>query len=175
MNIKGTQSEKNIKAAFAGEAQARSKYTYYADIARKEGNIEVAELFERMAKNELAHARIWFNLINPPKDSGQNLSDAAMGESYEWNSMYPDFAKQARQDGLEDLAVMFEKVGEIEKLHERTFMEMIAKLMGKPAPKAEDEAERPAMNYRCMFCGSENESRPDVCSVCGAIGSFERI
>jgi len=177
MNVKGTASEKNILAAFAGESQARNRYTYFAEAARKEGNEEVGELFERMAKNELAHAKIWFTMLNPTKSSAENLVTAAMGEGYESRDMYPKFAEQARQDGLPELAAMFEKVGEIERSHEKTFMEMLSKLTGTAAPVVEENevAPLPKANYRCMFCGNESVDRPDVCPVCQAIGAFEKI
>ena len=96
--LKGTKSEENVKIAFAGESQARSKYIYFAEAARKEGNEKMAELFEKMATNELSHARIWFNLIQGTGSTQENLLNAAQGENYEWKSMYPDFAEQARAE-----------------------------------------------------------------------------
>ena len=183
MQFKGTKSEENIKAAFAGESQARSRYVFFAEAARAEGNTEIADLFERMAKNELAHARLWFKLLHDGLgDSGANLLESAAGENSEWQSMYPDFAKQARADGCEELAVLFEKVAGIEATHERTFLESYVKLAkegGIKAPKpvaptpVPETAEKPA--YRCQFCGVTSENPVDVCPVCQAIGAFEKV
>lgn len=171
MNIKGTKSEENIKKAFAGESQARNKYTFYAEQAKREGNKEISELFERMAKNELMHAKIWFKCLNQIGSSEQNIMDASKGESYEWKMMYPEFAKQAREEGLEELAQMFERVAEIEKTHDVAFLEALAKIKGTREER--EEASRPV--YRCMFCGKESQSRLDVCPVCQAIGASELI
>ena len=175
MNLKGTQSESNVKAALAGESLARNKYTFYAMQAAAEGNKEIADFFEKMAKNETTHARIWFNLLNSKGSTiEENLEDAAQGENSEWTGMYPRFAEIARSEGLEDLAVMFEKVGEIERDHERQFLKALIKLKKSDKPAAPTEApasKRPG--YRCLFCGAVFEKRPDVCPVCQAIGAFE--
>ncbi|MEG0179707.1 MAG: rubrerythrin family protein [Oscillospiraceae bacterium] len=177
MNIKGTKSEENIKSAFAGESMARSKYLFFAEAAKAEGNADAQALFERMAKNELAHAKLWFKLINDGLgNTDDNLTAAAQGENYEWRSMYPDFAKQARADGLEDLALMFEKVAEIESTHERTFLEAFIKNQTQSGKKPEIQAPtKPTPAYRCMFCGMESENPLDVCPVCQAIGAFEKL
>lgn len=179
MSIKNTKTEKNLQAALAGESMARNKYTYYAMAARKEGLEDIAQAFERMAKNEMMHAKFWFEALHgAPKTTAENLMDAAGGEFSEWHSMYPSFAKQAREDGLEDLAVMFERVAAIEKDHELQFMMLLAQLNGAN-PKVADSAAAAAPQktlkdgYRCMFCGAVFEQRPDTCSVCKAIGSFE--
>ena len=114
MDLKGTKTEQNVKAALMGESVARNKYTYYADQARKEGNQEIAALFDRMAGNESVHAKIWFTTLNGAiKGNLENLKDAAAGEFGEWSDMYPQFAAVAREEGFEQLAVMFEKVAEI--------------------------------------------------------------
>lgn len=178
MNLKGTQSEKNIKSALVGESLARNKYTYYAIQARTEGHTEIADLFEKMAKNEMTHAKIWFSLLhNGLGKTEANLTDSATGENDEWSDMYPQFAKTARAEGLEDLAQMFEKVAAIEKDHERTFLKALINLKKKTQPETtvqEKEVKTITVpGSRCMFCGAQFESRPDVCSVCGAIGSFE--
>lgn len=177
MDVKGTKSETNLRAALSGESMARNKYTYFAMAARKEGLEDVAQAFERMAKNEMMHAKFWFEyLYGEPKDTLSNLKNAAQGEFSEWRSMYPSFAKQAREDGLEELAVMFEHVAAIERDHERQFMELCMKLTtgakgGQQAEMPPAKNEKPG--YRCMFCGATYEERPDVCTVCHAIGSFE--
>lgn len=188
MNLKGTKSEKNIKAALTGESLARNKYTFYAMQAQKEGHAEIAEMYERMAKNESMHAKIWFSILNDGLGTTKkNLTDSAKGENGEWMTMYPEFAKTAREEGFEELAVMFEKVAEIEKDHEKTFMKSLMAMMSSEKSKSKEDgvavkAEAPNENhhkhvskagYRCMFCGAVFEDRPDVCNVCGAIGSFE--
>lgn len=178
-DLQGTQSQKNLEAALKGESLARNKYTFYAQQARAEGNTEVAELFEKMARNETAHAMLWFKMLYGEfKSSEQNLQEAASGEYGEWRSMYPEFARQAREEGLPELASMFEKVAAIEQDHESQFLMAYASLFGKQKSKAgqtgevEQETEtRPA--YRCLFCGAVYDERPDVCGVCGAIGSFD--
>lgn len=183
MDFKGTQTEKNIQAAFAGESQARNRYTYYAEQARKEGRKEVAELFEKMATNELAHARIFFKLMSGGLGSSEtNLIQAASGEGYEWQKMYPDFAAQARADGLGEIATVFEKVAEIERQHEQTFLKTLEDLTRgsgeAPAPAREETfaaAAKAAPAYRCVFCGYTSDSYLDVCPVCEAIGAFEKI
>jgi len=178
MNIKGTQSEKNIKAALTGESIARNKYTFYAIQAKKEGHPEIAEMFETMAKNESNHAKIWFSLLNNGLGTTKNnIMDSANGENGEWMNMYPDFAKVARQEGLEELAQMFEKVADIEKDHERRFLKALISLnSGSKYDEKVDDAveETKKIGYRCMFCGATYDNRPDVCSVCEAIGSFEK-
>ena len=172
MNIKGTKSEKNLRAALAGESMARNKYSYYALAARAEGYTEIAAEFERLALNEMHHAKLWFEYLNGPSAStAENLKEAAKGEYMEWHSMYPDFAKTAEEEGLTELAARFRGVAAIERDHEMQFMVTLSKLLaGKEAPEVTPETHQ---GYRCMFCGAIHETRPDVCKVCGAIGSFE--
>lgn len=173
MNLKNTKSEQNVKVALTGESIARNKYTYYAIEARTEGNEEIAELFEKMAKNEMTHAKIWFNMLNDGLGTiEKNLENAASGEHNEWIEMYPEFAKEAREEGFEELAVMFEKVAEIENDHERRFLRALINLKKKHTDDHEENIVK-KMGYQCMFCGATYANRPDVCSVCGAIGSFE--
>ncbi len=185
MNIKGTKSEENLRKALAGESIARNKYTYYAMAARKNGDEEIARAFEEMAKNEMTHARFWFEqLYGKPTDTMSTLIQAAQGEYSEWHTMYPEFAQQAREEGLEELAVMFEHVANIERSHENRFMTMLAKLQNKDpatAPSAADPSkpvEKPRkkkIGYRCQFCGEIFEKREDVCPVCLAIGAFDEV
>ena len=113
MNLKGTKTEANLMAAFAGESQARNKYTYYASKARKEGYNQIAELFLATADNEKEHAKLWFKLLGGINDTMQNLEDAAAGENYEWTDMYATFAKEAREEGFDDIAAQFEGVANI--------------------------------------------------------------
>ncbi len=172
MDFKGSKTEKNLKAALAGESIARNKYTYFADQARKEGLPELGKMFDRLALNESTHAKLWYTSLNGKIGASiENLRKAAEGEMEEWSHMYPDFAKTAREEGFEDLAVMFEHVADIERDHEKQFMEAVIALASGKDKAAQEEKRVPA--YRCMFCGAVYEKRPDVCPVCGAIGSFE--
>lgn len=182
MDINNTRTAENLRKALAGESIARNKYTYFAMAARASGNEEVAAAFEQMAKNEMMHAKFWFELLyGKPGDMKECLTQAAMGEYSEWHSMYPGFAAQARAEGLEDIAVMFEKVADIERNHEGRFMTLLAKLNQtapeqSPAPAREEAAVREKKTgYRCQFCGAVFEERPDVCDVCQAIGAFELV
>ena len=182
MGLKNTKTEENLRKALAGESIARNKYTYFAAAARACGDEEVAAAFEEMAKNEMTHARFWFEqLYGKPTDTKDCLIKAAHGEYEEWHGMYPAFARQAREDGLEDLAIMFEHVAAIEQSHENRFMTLLAKL-GKTNPvsvSTEDHAEQVVrtkkVGYRCQFCGAVGEKRLDVCGVCGAIGAFDAV
>ena len=126
-NIKGTQTEKNLQAAFAGESQARNKYTYFASKARKEGFEQIADIFEETAHNEKEHAKIWFKLLNGGEigTTAENLKAAAEGENYEWTDMYADFAKTAKEEGFERIAKLFEMVGAIEKHHEERYLKLL--------------------------------------------------
>lgn len=174
MDFSGTRTEENIKAAFAGESQARNRYTYFAAQAHNEGNQEIADLFERMAKNELTHAQLWFKIMNHGLgDSLTNLQQAAAGENYEWLEMYPQFAEDAREEGFEEIAELFEKVASIESDHEHTFLRAFVKMQSASngTPHVEAPVKKPA--YRCMFCGATSETYQDVCPVCEAIGAYE--
>lgn len=178
MDFKNSQTEKNMKSALTGESLARNKYTFYAMKAKQEGNLEIAELFEKMAQNEAAHAKIWFQYLNDGLGtSKKNLMEAASGEFSEWSSMYPNFAKQAKEEGFDDIAEMFNRVAEIEKDHEQRFMKMYAQTFNSQtsnSPKPNETTTVETMrDYRCMFCGASYKKRPDVCDVCGAIGSFD--
>ncbi|MEG2082088.1 MAG: ferritin family protein, partial [Oscillospiraceae bacterium] len=184
MNIKGTKSEGNLRTALAGESMARNKYTYYAQQAKQEGKDDIAELYTKMAENEMNHAKVWFKLLNNgvPKTI-ENLQDSMKGENSEWMTMYPNFAKQARQDGLEELAQMFEKVANIETAHEKRFMEEYIKLKmsqgEKVAAPVQETTKTAEPAWRCAFCGythKANGAEPlAVCPVCEAIGAFEKV
>lgn len=182
MGLKNTKTEENLKKALAGESIARNKYTYFAAAARANGDTEIADAFERMAKNEMMHAKFWFEqLYGKPADPRECLTQAAQGEYSEWHSMYPEFARQAREDGLEDLAVMFEKVAAIERSHENAFMTLLARIGQKPEVSIQQASAQPPAQkrkkegYRCQFCGAIFETRPDVCDTCKAIGAFEYV
>lgn len=177
--VKGTQTEKNLQAALSGESIARNKYTYYAMAAKKAGDLEVAEMFERLARNEMMHAKKWFEYLNPiHEQSKENVKDAAQGEYMEWHSMYPEFAKIADEEGFHDIADMFRRVANIENDHEKQFMMMYSKLISQGLQNVEPEEEttpttKQVAGYRCQFCGAVYENRPDACPVCGAIGSYD--
>ena len=182
MDFKGTQTAENLRKALAGESIARNKYTYFAMAARASGHEEVAAAFEQMAQNEMVHAKFWFEqLYGKPTDIKQCLTQAAMGEYSEWHDMYPNFAAQAREEGLEDIAVMFEKVSAIEQNHESRFMTLLAKLSQTspeqpPFPTGEEPGPRQKKTgYRCQFCGAVFAERPDICGVCEAIGAFDMV
>lgn len=176
MSLENTKTAENLRAALAGESIARNKYTYFAQAARDCGNTAVAEAFEQMAKNEMMHAKFWFEQIyGKPSDITECLTQAAQGEYMEWHDMYPGFAQQAREDGLEELAVMFEKVAAIERSHENRFMTLLAELSRTPASPAVPATKEKREGYRCQFCGAVFDGRPDVCDTCGAIGAFEYV
>lgn len=181
MDLKGTKSEKNLHAALTGESLARNKYSFYAIAARKEGLDKVAESLERMAKNEMMHAKFWYEqLYGSPDNTRENLIRSIGDELKEAGQMYPDFAKEAREEGLEELAKMFESVARIEEGHAKQFMRLLQEAYGSQPEKdaaleelAANAPVQPMEGYRCMFCGAVFPERPDVCSVCKAIGAFE--
>jgi len=172
MNLAGTKTAENLQTALAGESIARNKYSYFAQTARSNGDEEVAAAFERMAKNEMMHARFWYEqLFGTPGDTEECLEQAAQGECDEWSRMYPEFARQAREEGLEELALMFMRVAAIERGHEREFRSLLSRLT---QPEAE-AAKQKKSGCRCQFCGAIFEDRPDVCGPCRAAGAFEYI
>ncbi|DAB21160.1 TPA: rubrerythrin family protein, partial [Candidatus Gastranaerophilales bacterium HUM_21] len=127
MELKGSKTEKNLMEAFAGESQARNKYTYYASQAKKEGYVQISKIFEATAENEKEHAKLWFKLLHNGQiaDTMTNLEDAANGENYEWTQMYAQFAKEAEEEGFSDIAFLFKKVAEIEKHHEDRYKKLL--------------------------------------------------
>lgn len=172
MSIEHTKTAENLRKALAGESIARNKYTYFAQAARACGDEEVAAAFEQMAKNEMMHAKFWFEqLYGKPSGTKECLTQAAQGEYSEWHDMYPDFARQAREEGLEELALMFMRVAAIERGHEREFRSLLSRLT---QPEAE-AAKQKKSGCRCQFCGAIFEDRPDVCGTCRAAGAFDYI
>lgn len=164
MELKGSQTEKNLMAAFAGESMARNKYTYYASKAKKEGYVQLGDLFEETANNEKEHAKIWFKLLHDGIPSTDvNLQDAASGENYEWTDMYPGFAKAAREEGFTKIAVLFEKVAEIEKEHEQRYLKLLDNLK-TGAIFIRDEK----VLWQCSNCGHIvlGTKAPELCPVC---------
>ena len=162
--LKGSKTEANLLAAFAGESQARNKYTYYASKAKKDGYEQIAELFTETANNEKEHAKIWFKLLHGGIGSTpDNLKDAAAGENYEWTDMYAGFAKEAREEGFTGIAALFEAVAKIEKEHQERYLKL--------AQNIEDGTvfERPdIVIWKCANCGHIHvgTSAPEVCPVC---------
>lgn len=178
MKLKGSQTEKNLQAAFSGESMARNKYTFFAEAARAENHPEIAELFETMAKNESYHGKVLYKALHGEiGNSVSNLNNAMDGEYGEWTSMYPEFAKTAEEEGMADIAEMFKRIAVIEKDHEHRFLEALVRLtqsrQNRDAQEQKETRTVEVQGYRCMFCGATYEKRPDVCSLCGAIGSFE--
>jgi len=163
-NLKGTKTEANLMAAFAGESQARNKYTYYAGKAKKEGYEQISQLFLETADNEKEHAKIWFKLLHDGiPDTMANLEDAAAGENYEWTDMYATFAKEAKEEGFDKIAYLFEAVGEIEKEHEARYRKLIDNLNNNKVFEKED-----VVVWQCANCGHLHigTSAPDICPVC---------
>lgn len=159
----GTQTEKNLLAAFAGESQARNKYTYFASVAKKQGFEQIAELFLKTADNEKEHAKMWFKELDGLGDTADNLRAAAEGENYEWTDMYEGFAKTAEEEGFEELAARFRKVGEIEKHHEERYRALLHNVENQEVfEKSEVKV------WECRNCGHivVGTKAPAVCPVC---------
>ena len=172
-DLKGTKTEANLMAAFAGESQARNKYTYYASKAKKDGYVQIANIFEETANNEKEHAKIWFKLLHGGiPDTVTNLKDAADGENYEWTDMYAQFAKEAREEGFDYIANLFEKVGEIEKEHEERYLKLLENCReGKVFSKDGD------VIWQCRNCGHIciGKKAPEVCPVCAHPQSYFQV
>ena len=165
MELKGSKTEANLQAAFAGESMARNKYTYYASKAKKEGYNIIADKFEQTANNEKEHAKIWFKLMHNEEipSTIENLKDAAAGERYEWTDMYDTMAKEADEEGFKKIATLFRMVGKIEKGHEERYNALLEAL------EAGKVFERPTkVIWECANCGHRIESlkAPEVCPVC---------
>ena len=163
--LKGSKTEANLQAAFAGESQARNKYTYYASKAKKDGYVQIAALFEETANNEKEHAKIWFKLLhggNVPS-TDVNLEDAAAGENYEWTDMYATFAKEAKEEGFDHIAFLFEKVAEIEKEHEKRYLALLKNVKEKLVFSRDEEC-----IWQCSNCGHIviGKKAPEICPVC---------
>ena len=163
MNLKGTETEKNLWTAFAGESQARNKYTYFASKAKKEGYEQIAAIFEETANNEKEHAIIWFKLLDGIGSTPENLKAAAEGENYEWTDMYDGFAKTARKEGFEAIAKLFEGVAAIEKHHEERYRKLLKNVEDKVVFSKDGDA-----IWQCRNCGHivVGKEAPAVCPVC---------
>ena len=164
--LKGSRTEANLMAAFAGETQARTKYTYYASQAKKDGYVQISKIFEETAANEKEHAKIWFKLLHggAMPATTENLKDAAAGEHFEWADMYREFAEQARQEGFDQIAALFEAVGKIEKTHEERFRKLLANVEGGYVFSKDGDT-----IWECANCGHIHigKQAPEVCPVCG--------
>jgi rubrerythrin len=172
MNLKGTKTEANLWAAFAGESQARNKYTYFASVAKKEGYEQIAELFAKTAENEKEHAKLWFKALGGLGDTAANLLQAAEGENYEWTDMYERFAKDAEEEGFNALAAQFRMVGAIEKAHEERFRALLHNVdMQAVFEKAEETM------WECRNCGHlvMGKKAPKVCPVCQHAQSYFEV
>ena len=168
----GTQTEKNLMAAFAGESEARNKYTYFASKAKKEGYEQIAALFLKTAENEKEHAKLWFKELNGIGDTAENLLSAAEGENYEWTDMYDGFAKTADEEGLHELAQRFRLVAAIEKHHEERYRALLHNV-----EMAEVFAKSEVKVWECRNCGHSviGEKAPEVCPACNHPQSYFEI
>ena len=174
MELKGSKTEKNLMDAFAGESQARNKYTYFASKARKDGYEQIAEIFEETANNEKEHAKLWFKLLNNNSipSTVENLKSAAEGENFEWTDMYDRMAKEAREEGFDRIAFLFESVGKIEKEHEARYKKLLENVEnGLVFSKDEDKI------WVCRDCGPIviGKNAPEVCPVCSHPKAFFEI
>ena len=172
MELRGSKTEKNLQEAFAGESQARNKYTYFASVAKKEGFEQIAEIFLKTADNEKEHAKMWFKELKGIGDTKQNLKAAADGENYEWTDMYEQFAKDAEEEGFLDLANKFRAVGAIEKAHEERYRALLNNIeMQQVFAKSEEKM------WECRNCGHLviGKEAPEVCPVCNHPQSYFEV
>ncbi len=172
MNLKGTKTEKNLWTAFAGESEARNKYTYFASVAKKEGYEQISAIFLETADNEKEHAKLWFKALGELGNTSANLKAAAAGEHYEWTDMYATFAKEAEEEGFTALAAQFRMVGQVEKAHEARYLALLDNVdMQKVFEKSEE------VMWKCRNCGHLmiGKKAPAVCPVCAHPQSFFEI
>ena len=172
MELKGTKTEKNLWTAFAGESQARNKYTYFAGVAKKEGYEQIAEIFTKTAENEKEHAKMWFKALGELGNTAENLLHAAEGENYEWTDMYDTFAKEAEEEGFAQLAYQFRAVAAIEKAHEERYRALLNNVeMQKVFEKSEETM------WECRNCGHLviGKKAPAVCPVCAHPQSYFEV
>ena len=172
MNLKGTKTEQNLWAAFAGESQARNKYTYFASVAKKEGYEQISAIFLETAENEKEHAKLWFKALGELGGTADNLKHAAEGENYEWTDMYATFAKEAEEEGFTALANQFRMVAQIEKAHEARYLALLDNAqMQKVFEKSEE------VMWKCRNCGHLviGKKAPGVCPVCAHPQSYFEV
>lgn len=172
MELKGSRTEQNLMTAFAGESQARNKYTYFASVAKKEGYEQIAAIFEKTANNEKEHAKMWFKELKGIGSTAENLKAAAEGENYEWTDMYAEFAKVAEEEGFTALAAKFKGVAAIEKTHEERYL----KLLNNVEMQAVFEKSEETM-WECRNCGHLviGKKAPEVCPVCAHPKSYFEV
>jgi len=170
--LKGTKTEKNLAAAFAGESQARNKYTYFASVAKKEGYEQIAQIFLKTAENEKEHAKLWYKELGELGSTAENLRQAAEGENYEWTDMYETFAKEAEEEGFKEIARKLRGVGKIEKAHEKRYKELLNNIeMQQVFEKGEETM------WECRNCGHlvMGKKAPKVCPVCDHPQSYFEV
>ncbi|MBR2928972.1 MAG: rubrerythrin family protein [Oscillospiraceae bacterium] len=174
MELKGSKTEQNLLAAFAGESQAHTKYLYYASKSKKDGYVQIGDLFAETARNEKEHAKIWFKLLHDGAvpETTKNLEDAAAGENYEWTDMYAGFAKTAKEEGFDRIAYLFEAVGKIEKEHEERYRKLLANIEGGIVFSRDGES-----IWQCSNCGHimVGKQAPGVCPVCDHPQSYFQL
>ena len=173
MNLKGTKTEKNLLEAFAGESMARNKYTFYASKAKKDGYVQISKIFEETAANEKEHAEIWFKYLHGGVPATtENLKDAADGENFEWTDMYDSFAKTAKEEGFDEIAELFAKVGAIEKVHEERYRKLLGKVKEAVVFSRDEDA-----IWECSNCGHIviGKKAPEVCPVCNHPQSYFQV
>lgn len=172
MELKGSKTERNLREAFAGESQARNKYTYFASVAKKEGYEQIAAIFEQTANNEKEHAKMWFKALGELQDTASNLAQAVAGENYEWTDMYERFAEEALEEGFTKLAYQFKAVAAIEKAHEERYRALLNNVeMQKVFEKSEETM------WECRNCGHlvMGKKAPEVCPVCAHPKSYFEV
>ena len=173
-DLKGTKTEQNLKTAFAGESEATNKYTYFASKAKKDGYVQIASIFEETAANEREHAKIWYKLLNGGAvgSTAENLVEAANGENYEWTDMYAKFAKEAKEEGFDEIAFLFEGVAAIEKEHEARYRKLLANIQEGLVFSRDGD-----MIWQCANCGHIviGKKAPEVCPVCAHPQSYFQL
>jgi rubrerythrin len=172
MELKGSRTEKNLETAFAGESQARNKYSYFASQAKKDGYNQIAAIFEETAANEKEHAKLWFKLLGGIGTTAENLKAAADGENYEWTEMYSEFAKVAKEEGFDRIAYLFDAVAKIEKTHEERYLKLLANVEGGLVFSRDGD-----MMWQCSNCGHIvfGKNAPVKCPVCDHPQSYFQL
>ena len=169
MELKGSKTERNLEAALAGESEARSRYTFFASVARKEGFEQIAAIFLETAENEKEHAKLWARALGLIGDTAANLEAAAEGEHHEWTTMYRDFAREAREEGFDEIARLFEEVAEVEKAHEQRYRRLLSRVRERAVFRRAEP-----IRWRCRNCGYvyEGTEAPEVCPACAHPRAF---
>ncbi|CEQ24300.1 rubrerythrin [Paraclostridium sordellii] len=173
MDLKNSKTAKNLMESFEGESKAMTKYNFYAEQAKKEGYNKIAKFFEETANNEKAHAKIWFKLLNNGIQSTlNNLNEASEGENFEWTDMYYRFAKEAQEEGFDDIAYLFKSIGKIEKQHEERYLELISHIEENTVFKKDED-----IKWRCMNCGHIHQGKKAlaICPVCSHPKAFFEV